>query len=128
MNLLLDTCTFLWIIKNDTNLSQNAASLFQDSENTIFLSSASAWEIAIKMSIGKLPLQEDPDVFIPKQRKNHGIKHLTITEEEVLYLNKLPAVHKDPFDRILICQSIVNGFPLITPDPIVRRYAVKTLW
>ncbi len=79
MNILLDTCTFLWIITDDEHLTELGRSLFSDPENEIFLSSASSWEIAIKNSLGKLLLPEHPVIYIPEQRTKHGIQELPIT-------------------------------------------------
>ena len=128
MEILLDTCTFLWIITDDTRLTQKARTAFSNTENRVYLSAVSAWEIAVKNSLGKLPLPEDPLIYIPRKREEHKISRLDIREDAALHLNKLPLIHKDPFDRILICQSIVSGLTILTPDPLIHRYPVKYLW
>ena len=128
MKLLLDTCAFLWIAQDSPELSPEARGLFQEPDNEIFLSAASAWEIAIKHALGRLPLPEPPDRFVPAQRKLHGITSLSIEEEATLHLDRLPSLHRDPFDRILICQAIVGGMAILTPDPLIIRYPVRTMW
>ena len=128
MNLLLDTCTFLWIALDPSQLSPQARLLFQASANRVFLSSVSAWEIAVKYGLGKLPLQQPPELFVPQQRVAHQIAELRLREDEALRVTHLPALHKDPFDRMLICQALANGLTILTPDPLIRQYAVPTLW
>ena len=128
MKLLLDTCTFLWIAAGSPELSQRAAQLFGDPANDVFLSVVSAWEIAIKHSLGRLPLPAPPEQFIPGQREAHAIASLPLSEDEALYLPRIPVLHRDPFDRILICQAVVNGLAVLTPDRLISQYSVRTLW
>ncbi len=128
MKILLDTCTFLWIITDDPKLSQQARKLFIDPENEVYLSVASTWEIAIKYKLGKLPLPKPPQKYIPSKRQQHGIDSLSLDEEATLYLTKLPDFHKDPFDRILICQAIVAGLIILTPDELITQYPIRSLW
>jgi PIN domain nuclease of toxin-antitoxin system len=128
MKILLDTCTFLWIISDDPALSQNGRALFTDPEQEIYLSSVSVWEIVIKNALGKLPLPMPPMEFVPKFRSMHGILELPLYEEAVLNLTRLPGTHKDPFDRMLICQAIAHSMALLSPDPLITQYPVKTLW
>ncbi len=128
MRLLLDTCTFLWIISDDSELSQAARDAFQSPENAVFLSSLSVWEMAIKHSLGRLPMPEPPDRFIPSMRKAHGIDALPLDEQAPLLLTKLPDLHRDPFDRMLVCQALAGQMTLITPDDLIRQYPVQTLW
>lgn len=128
MRILLDTCTFLWLITDDTALSASARNVFLDPGNDVYLSAVSVWEIAVKHSLGKLPLPTSPDRFIPTQRERHGITSLPLEELAVLYLSKLPLIHRDPFDRILVCQAIQHQLTLLTPDPLITQYAVRTAW
>src|SRR6266481_4822126 len=114
MKLLLDTCTFLWIAAGSPQLSKRAAQLFSDPANDVFLSVVSSWEIAVRHSLGHLQLSTPPVQFVPAQREVHGIVDLPLGEEEALYVSKIPSLHRDPFDRMLICQAIVNGFALLT--------------
>jgi PIN domain nuclease of toxin-antitoxin system len=126
--LLLDTCTFLWVLSGDARLSARAAQAFSDPENDVFLSAASAWEISIKVALGKLELPEHPADYIPAQRERHGIEPLPIGEGAALLSARLPEIHRDPFDRILVCQALDLGMTLVSPDPILRKYPVKILW
>jgi PIN domain nuclease of toxin-antitoxin system len=128
MRLLLDTCTFLWIVTGSSRLSKHAAECFVDPANEIFLSVVSTWEIAVKYSLGTLRLPAPPIDCIPSQREAHGIATLPLTEEEALYLPKIPKLHRDPFDRMLICQAVVNGLAVLTPDELVSQYPIRTLW
>lgn len=128
MKLLLDTCTFLWVISSSPRLSARAGELFRDPDNEVFLSAVSAWEIAVKYSLGSLPLPAPPLEIVPKERELHGIAPLQLTEEAALYLQKLPQLHRDPFDRMLVCQAITNGLAILTPDPLISQYGVLTSW
>jgi len=128
MNILLDTCSFLWIISGSGELSATAREAFADPGNEVFLSAASCWEISVKWSLGKLRLPVDPARFLPEQRSQHYIEPLPITEQSVFHLAKLPHHHKDPFDRILICQAIEHSLVLLTPDPLITQYPVRTAW
>jgi PIN domain nuclease of toxin-antitoxin system len=124
----LDTCTFLWLISDAPALSQRARELFADTENEVYLSAVCSWEIAVKHALGKLPLPAPPEQYIPAQRIKHGIDSLQVEEEATLYLGRLPSVHKDPFDRMLICQAIVHGLVILSPDPLISQYPVRTAW
>jgi len=128
LKILLDTCTFLWIITANPQLSANARDLFVDPFNEVLLSSVSTWEITMKYALGRLPLPETPDQLIPSQRKSHGIESLPLDEEATFYLAKLPAHHNDPFDRMLVCQAIVNGLTILTPDKLIRQYPARAIW
>ena len=128
MRLLLDTCTFLWLVGGAEELSSRARQAFADPANEVFLSAASAWEIAVKHRLGKLPLPTAPDEFVPVQRAAHGIEPLAVEEESALHVAKLPDVHRDPFDRMLVAQALVGGLVLVTPDETIRRYPVRALW
>ena len=128
MRLLLDTCTFLWLISDSPHLSARAREQFALPENEVYLSAASAWEIAVKERLGRLPLPAPPAEFVPSQRSAHGIEPLAVDEEAALYVAQLPDLHRDPFDRMLVSQAAVHGLVLMTPDPDIRQYAVRTLW
>lgn len=128
MRLLLDTATFLWIIDDAPELTPRARELFLDPGNEVYLSSVSAWEIAIKYGLGRLPLPEVPDRFVPTQRKQHGIDALPLDEEAALHLARLPLLHRDPFDRMLVCQAIVHHLVILTPDELITQYPIRTMW
>src|SRR5580658_10796613 len=128
MKILLDTCTFLWIASDSPRLSKTAAAVFLDRNNERYLSAASAWEIGIKHALGRLPLPAKPDIFVPKVREASGIVSLDIDEESALQAGKLPNLHADPFDRMLVAQAIVHGMTILTPDPEIEQYAVRVSW
>ncbi|NJD19264.1 MAG: type II toxin-antitoxin system VapC family toxin [Gemmatimonadetes bacterium] len=128
MTLLLDTATFLWWVTGSPRLSKRAREALTDPANGVFLSAASTWEIALKHTLGKLPLPEEPETLIPRLRAGHRIEELALSEAATLQLPKLPALHRDPFDRVLVCQAIAHGMTVVTSDPILRRYPIRTLW
>ena len=128
MRLLLDTCTFLWYTSGSPRLSTTAKELVLDSDNELFLSVASIWEIALKFAKGKLNLAETPATFVPFYRKQGGIAVLELREEAALFSASLPFHHNDPFDRMLVCQSMVHGLAVLSPDPLLAQYPVRLLW
>jgi len=125
---LLDTCAFLWLALDNPQLSEKARRTFTDPGYEIYLSVISAWEITVKYSRGRLNLPQPPAVLIPEWRENRGILSLPLEETAALYESRLPRLHQDPFDRMLICQSIIHGMALLTPDPEIMKYPVHTLW
>ncbi len=128
MKLLLDTCTFLWLASDAPRLSPKTRELMLDPTIEAYVSSVSAWEIAIKHLLGQLRLPETPQRFIPEVRGKLQIEPLPLEEEAALYVGRLPTLHRDPFDRMLICQAIVHGLVLVTPDPLITQYPVRTIW
>lgn len=128
MNLLLDTSTFLWWVTGDRAVSAEARAAITDPTRRVFLSSVSAWEITVKHALGKLPLAESPAAAIPRWRTDHEFEELALSEAAVLQLPRLPLLHKDPFDRMLVCQCIEHGLTIVTPDAAIRDYPVRTLW
>jgi len=128
VKLLLDTCTFLWIVDQHQHLSPRAVALFESADNEVYLSAASAWEIATKYAQRRLALSEAPERYVPAQREAHGIFSLPIDEESTMHGARLPFLHRDPFDRFLVGQAIVHGMTILTPDPIIARYPARTMW
>lgn len=128
MKLLLDTCTFLWAIAEQRRLSRTCRDLLVDPGNTVYLSAASAWEICLKAGSGTLTLSEPAAQFVPRYRQAHGYEALPIDERAVLQLPRLPNHHRDPFDRILVCQAVAHGLTLLTPDPLIGQYPVAVAW
>ncbi|HIK31193.1 MAG TPA: type II toxin-antitoxin system VapC family toxin [Oscillatoriales cyanobacterium M4454_W2019_049] len=127
MNILLDTHIFLWFISGDSRLSADVRDAIRDSDNIVYLSVASIWESIIKYQLGKLPLPEPPEVYLPKQRILHQISSLSIDESSVALLAQLPALHRDPFDRILICQALQHGLTIATVDAAIRAYPIGVI-
>lgn len=128
MRVLLDTCTFLWLAIDAPQLTDRAREIFRRPENEVYLSSVSTWEIAVKHELGRLRLPEPPETYIPALRQRHGVAPLALSEEATLHLGRLPALHRDPFDRMLVCQAIVEGLVLLTPDPAITRYPIRSMW
>lgn len=128
MDLLLGTCTFLWLALDPAKVPHPVLEALQSTASSRYLSAASVWEITLKWKTGKLPLPLPPHELIPAVREAGWIQSLPITESATLHLPKLPAHHQDPFDRILICQAIESGLTLVTPDPAIHLYPVRLLW
>ena len=128
MKCLLDTHAFIWLITEDPKLSDPARNCILDGRTTLYLSGASIWEIVIKYNIGKLRLPGHPQTFISKQLATNSIEELPITFKHAFNLQHLPDHHKDPFDRMLVAQAIFEKLSIITIDPIIAQYPVKTIW
>jgi len=127
VRLLLDTCTFLWLAGGGS-LSSRAAAAVRDPSNDVLLSAVSVWEIASKYRAGKLPLPEPPDQLIATERGLRGIAALDFDEEAALQVLRLPPLHRDPFDRMLISQAIAHSLAIVTPDPSITQYPVRVIW
>jgi PIN domain nuclease of toxin-antitoxin system len=128
MRALIDTSTFLWTISDDDKLSGNARRFIADSENEIFLSVASLWEIAIKISLGKLELLLPFNRLIPEQLEQNSIAVLPIEIQHLSKIIDLPFHHRDPFDRLIIAQGLSEQLPVITPDAAFGRYSIHLIW
>lgn len=128
MNILLDTQAFLWLISDDPQLSKKAKKLFLDQDNAFFLSVASMWEIAIKVSLGKMTLHQPIDKFIPTQLQENLIKQLTIDFKHIVTTTKLPFHHRDPFDRLIIAQAMSENLLLLSCDKTFDKYDVERAW
>ena len=125
---LLDTHTFIWWDSTPSKLSAAALSFLQNRANTILLSVASVWEILIKVRAGKLALPDPSGPYLVKKLAESRIEVLPIKLDHVLRIESLPVYHRDPFDRILIAQSLEEELPLITADPVFERYRVDLIW
>lgn len=123
MNLLLDTHVLIWALENNPTLSKSARNAIINGKNMVFISPASIWEINIKKAIGKL---ESPDNLL-KEIKIHRFTELTINFQHAELAGKLPDIHKDPFDRMLISQAILEKLTLVTRDSLVTQYDVPIL-
>jgi len=129
MNLLLDTHTFIWWSCNPEKLPSNLLSLLKNPGNTLFLSTASTWEVQIKIGIGKLSFTEDWEKIVTREIKNNFIKIIPITLAHTFTLKKLPPIHKDPFDRMLIAQVLTENFTIATNDSFIKQYPdIQTIW
>lgn len=127
MKFLLDTHTFLWFIDDSPQLSQKGKALLE-ANNALLLSIASLWEIAIKLSLGKLTVKMPTEVLMTQQLTCNDIDVLPITVAHLLVVSTLPLHHRDPFDRLLIAQAIVEQTPIVSADPAFDAYPVHRLW
>jgi PIN domain nuclease of toxin-antitoxin system len=128
MRLLLDTHTFLWFILDDPALSSRAHDLIEDPENQRLASVASFWEMAIKASLGKLEIAEPFEEFVQSQLQINDINLLAITIAHIGRVRMLPFHHRDPFDRLLIAQCLVEQVPIVSVDPRFDDYGIQRLW
>ncbi|HAA29945.1 MAG TPA: PIN domain nuclease [Cyanobacteria bacterium UBA8553] len=127
MTLLLDTHTFLWFINDSPQLSTDAKNLLE-SEVDLWLSVVSLWEIAIKTSLGKLTLPDTYDKFIPQQLTLNDIEILPISMAHLALVATLPFHHRDPFDRLLVAQAIVEKVSIVSIDVVFDSYTVNRIW
>jgi len=122
LKVLLDTHIFLWFITKNKRLSQKGYDAISNRDNEIYLSVVSVWEAMIKYQLGKLPLPESPEIYLPQQREKHLIVSLSIDETTITQLAKLPPLHNDPFDRLLLCQSLEHDLIIMTEDKAILSY------
>lgn len=128
MTLLLDTHTFLWFCQDDPSLSSVAKTLIEDPGNRKLVSMASCWEIAIKAGLGKLTLGEPSGTYIPNALSRTGFDLLAISLTHATAVESLPQHHKDPFDRLLLCQAQIEGIPIVSADSQFDAYSITRLW
>ena len=126
MKVLLDTCVFLWLLTGERPFPERVRAAMTGDE--LWLSAASVWEISVKFAKGTLRMPVSPGRLIPDARKRYRISTLPVDEESALHLVKLPQLHADPFDRMLVSQAIVHGLTIVTPDPLVAQYPARTMW
>ena len=127
MNIILDTHSFIWFINGDNNLSAKARKEIENPANINFISIASIWEMAIKVSLDRLEIMR-PFEDIKNQIDNNGFEILPILFEHTLKLTNLTFHHRDPFDRLIIAQSVVEKMPIISKDKLFDKYKVKRIW
>ena len=127
MELLLDTCDFLWFAQDDSRLPAEKRAVLESEEHTISVSVVSFWEITIKHALGKLPLPELAKDYVPKRCRHYGFAMLDLEPSAVARLAELPPLHRDPFDRMLVAQALEYGLTLSSCDPLVRQYPVAIL-
>lgn len=128
MNLLLDTHSLLWFLNEDPHLVPNAKALIEDSLNRKFVSMATCWEIAIKVGLKKLDLGEPVSTFLPRELLVNKFDLLHIELVHALHVEKLPRHHRDPFDRLLVAQSIIEKIAIVSSDDKFDSYGVVRLW
>ncbi len=128
MRAILDTHTFLWWNMDDPQLSEAAREFIRDGKNEVFLSAASAWEIAIKCARGRLILPEVPGQYVADRMVTHHFLPLPVQISHALQVFNLPDVHQDPFDRLLVAQSQMEDIPILTADSLIPQYGVRVIW
>ena len=124
---LLDTNALIWTLSDPEELSNPAKDVITNSDNKLFVSIATLWEITMKQSIGKLDLEGDV-LDIVEECEREGINILSIQPQHLKKLEKLPLIHRDPFDRIIVAQARTNDMTIITKDSYIPQYDVKTIW
>jgi len=127
MKAILDTHAFLWALAGDARMSRHARDIFAGSTD-LSLSIASVWEILIKVQSGKLNFPRPAGPYVLSKLAENRIKSLPISIDHLLALERLPMHHRDPFDRMLIAQSMEEGWPIITADPMFKHYPIRVIW
>ena len=127
MKAILDTHAFLWAIAGDARMSHHARDIFAGSTD-LSLSIASIWEILIKVQSGKLNFPRPAGPYVLSRLAENRIKRLPISIDHMLALERLPMHHRDPFDRMLIAQSMEEDWPIITADPMFKQYPIRVIW
>lgn len=128
MKFILDTHAFIWMDTDPTKVSPRVVQVLNDTNNEIHLSVASVWEMVIKSQTGKLVLSDAIDKIIAEQMKRNPLQLLPVGLPHVLALQTLPSIHKDPFDRLLVAQAMIENAILLSTDPLIRQYPVRVEW
>jgi PIN domain nuclease of toxin-antitoxin system len=129
VKVLLDTHAFLWWVADDERLPAKARRLISDGRNEVLVSAVSGWEIAVTSALGRLELPDPPDRFVPQQLRDNAFETLPITMSHALAVSRLPDLHRDPFDRLLIAQALLEGLTLVSGDQQIGRYPnVRVAW
>ncbi len=128
MKMLLDTCTLIWLVSDPNRLSHKAIAALNDQEKRIYLSDVSVWEICLKWQAEKIKLPSPSRLWIEEQCMHWGIIGIPIVRSHVYRMSELPEHHRDPFDRLIVAQSIEEKLTIVTPDKYIHAYPVATLW
>jgi len=128
MRYLLDTSVWLWSVAEVGRLNQAAREVLSAPEHELYFSAASVWEIAIKVSIGRMRLPDPPRLLVPRETARQGLRPIQVSYSHALAVCELPLLHGDPFDRMLVAQARTEGLALITADREIRRYPVEIFW
>ncbi len=128
MKVLLDTHCWLWWTAEPQRLGEHARRLIRDGGNTVLLSAASSWELAIKYALGRLALPEPPHDFVPRRLARDSIAPLPVHHAHALQVAALPRHHRDPFDRLLVAQAQLERVPIITVDRQFEPYDIEIIW
>lgn len=128
MKLLVDTQCWLWMLADPDRLSRRTRRLIQRQDSELYLSAASAWEIAIKWSLGKLTLPSDPSEYVPSRVEQSGVIPLPVKHAHAVQVARLAPHHRDPFDRLLVAQASLEDMVLLTGDRQLSAYGVRIEW
>jgi PIN domain nuclease of toxin-antitoxin system len=128
VKLLLDTCVALWLFAGSERIPRTLADRLRDPRRRLFFSDVSLLEVVLKYRAGRLPLPAPPSRLIPDLAARHRLDPLPLGRGAILRLEKIEGRHGDPFDRLLVAQALEHGMALVTPDALIRQYAVRTLW
>jgi PIN domain nuclease of toxin-antitoxin system len=128
MKYLLDTMVWLWSVGSAENIGENGRAILADEDAEIYLSTVSSWEVAIKTQIGKYALPEPPPVYVPKRLAEQNIQPLAVNQVHALKVYELPLHHKDPFDRLIIAQALIEEMVILTSDRDFEKYQVQVVW
>jgi PIN domain nuclease of toxin-antitoxin system len=128
MKYLLDTNVWLWSLWDPGRIARKAREAIADMSHPVYLSAATSWEVAIKAAAGKLSLPEPPASYVPRRMADQGLRPLPISHPHVLAVYALPPHHRDPFDRLLVAQAMLEQMMLVTADRILEKYPVDILW
>lgn len=128
MRVLLDTHAFLWWVLEDPRLSTRARSVITAPENDVLVSAVSAWEIAIKSADARLDLPEPAQTYVPDRIAANRFRELQVTVAHAVRVADLPAIHRDPFDRLLVAQAQAEVIPIVSGDPAITQYDVDVVW
>ncbi len=128
MRVLLDTCAFLWFLEGDPRMPRAVVCRLLEPTCEVFVSLVSFWEIQIKYSLGKLTLQQPPELLLPQAMTQNGFVLLPLDAQAIFQWGRLPWHHRDPFDRLLIAQANINGLEVITNDSVFQDYPVRVVW
>ena len=128
MKILIDTACFLWMQVEPERLGARVRAAIEDQANELYLSAASAWEIAIKHTLGRLPLPMPPAEYVPSRMARAGVRPLPVNEQHALRVASLPLLHRDPIDRLLVAQCQVDGLHLLTAERQFKAYTINVIW
>jgi PIN domain nuclease of toxin-antitoxin system len=128
VRLLLDSHTLLWFVEDDPQMPDPVKELIEDEQHDKYVSVASVWELAIKVGLGKLTLAKPIEIYLPEVVEQNGFLILPVTTPHALLVAKLPFHHKDPFDRLLIAQSLHETMPIVGIDAVFDSYGVTRYW
>jgi PIN domain nuclease of toxin-antitoxin system len=128
VNILLDTCTLIWLTQEPEQLSENSRTIIEDSDSELMVSHASVWEMLLKIQAGKFSFPIPLRKWLRDQQSVWNFRYLNIGLEHLLRVEEIEHHHSDPFDRLLVTQAIVENVGIVTPDPWIAKYPVQVLW